>query len=490
MLARALALLSSVAAAGASGHCVEELHLFTSAGGDRAWTVRVSCAAQRMDFTLQQQARALNATACTASLCSGRCVDGATGPHGATLACSLPHLAPERLGAAADALLVAAGHDTGLVAARARKHCDAAASASDVQLSCYSPWERLRADTISAALAAAPCAGADGLLGGVDAVAVLGCKARALRVDARASSGSSELALTCVAADATAAAAGLARALVRAPWCPAIRARELRASGESATFSQRDASEWIGRSGAALAEWSGGDEGSAPARQPQPALRVSLPVSGFDAAMTVAVAAPARPLAATILVRIPPWLELLAPPPAHCQAVAQGSPLAWGSRLRCSLQLAALQAHVLSLPARLVPLPSSQFPADKARGLEAPAVSMEYHLEDVSPADDGTSALHTVHSDRALPRKGRARSASGTHACPARPPALVVPVPYPDQSMPFNVITLSGTAFCFLLGTLWTLMLRDKLPGDDAGAGRAGPLQKLRAALLRCVRRR
>lgn len=33
-------------------------------------------------------------------------------------------------------------------------------------------------------------------------------------------------------------------------------------------------------------------------------------------------------------------------------------------------------------------------------------------------------------------------------------------MPYPDASMPYNVITLSGTVITFAAGSLWSVMAR------------------------------
>jgi len=76
-------------------------------------------------------------------------------------------------------------------------------------------------------------------------------------------------------------------------------------------------------------------------------------------------------------------------------------------------------------------LPVDAFPPDANRGFDVSPCTFDY----ASPGDDGSRVLGASN-------------------------ALIVSLPLPDFSMPYNVITLSSTAFAFFLGTVVNALTR------------------------------
>jgi hypothetical protein len=68
---------------------------------------------------------------------------------------------------------------------------------------------------------------------------------------------------------------------------------------------------------------------------------------------------------------------------------------------------------------------------------------------------------------------------------------LLVDIPTPDFSMPFNVITLTSTLVAFFFGTMVNVLVKKsgkrkhKTERDATGPGREGILQRLRRRLGR-----
>lgn len=60
--------------------------------------------------------------------------------------------------------------------------------------------------------------------------------------------------------------------------------------------------------------------------------------------------------------------------------------------------------------------------------------------------------------------------------------SLLVNLPTPDFSMPYNVITLTGTTIALFFGGLYNLMMRSFVPFDGVPTG-------LRGVLVRLVRK-
>jgi phosphatidylinositol glycan class T len=102
-------------------------------------------------------------------------------------------------------------------------------------------------------------------------------------------------------------------------------------------------------------------------------------------------------------------------------------------------------------------LPLEDFPPDANRGFPVPPAVFEYqgHSGTVLGATD----------------------------------SLVVSLPLPDFSMPYNVVTLSSTAFSFFLGNVVNALVRvrnDAMVGKPEVAATGGRLSRL---LARCRRR-
>ena len=98
------------------------------------------------------------------------------------------------------------------------------------------------------------------------------------------------------------------------------------------------------------------------------------------------------------------------------------------------LTLTPGQVVVISLTVRACISPIQEFPPDANRGFDIPGAIVQ-----VERGVDGGTTTARIYT-----------------------PSLMIEMPYPDFSMPYNVITLTSTLIAFIAGTMLNLLGRKR----------------------------
>lgn len=112
---------------------------------------------------------------------------------------------------------------------------------------------------------------------------------------------------------------------------------------------------------------------------------------------------------------------------------------------------------LLSLQLRRPLLPVEALPSDASRGLDLGAAAVRYRV-------------HVAHRPAARPTAAAAAAAPGSIPAAAEAPRLLftesalLQLPLADQSMPFNVISLTSTIVALFAGSMFNLLTRRHMP--------------------------
>ena len=112
---------------------------------------------------------------------------------------------------------------------------------------------------------------------------------------------------------------------------------------------------------------------------------------------------------------------------------ARGAP----GTMSAALTLKPGQEVVFSTQFELAFLQFEEFPPDANRGFDVPGAILQVESEKV---DGGRVVLTRIYTE-----------------------SLMIEMPYPDFSMPYNVITLTSTLLAFIAGTMLNVLGRKKV---------------------------
>ena len=118
---------------------------------------------------------------------------------------------------------------------------------------------------------------------------------------------------------------------------------------------------------------------------------------------------------------------------------ARGAP----GTMSAEMTLEPGQDVVFTIQFELAFLQFEEFPPDANRGFDVPGAIVQVESE---KADGGRVALTRIYTE-----------------------SLMIEMPYPDFSMPYNVITLTSTLLAFIAGTMLNLLGRKKTLFDNQG---------------------
>ena len=148
-------------------------------------------------------------------------------------------------------------------------------------------------------------------------------------------------------------------------------------------------------------------------------------------------------------------------------ALAAAAPPRAPHRLEWRVTLPPYGSALLSLQLRRPLLPVEDLPSDASRGLDLGAAAVRYR----------------VHRPAARPAAAAAATAAAPGSIPAAAEAprllftesALLQLPLADQSMPFNVISLTSTLVALFAGSMFNLLTRRHSPH---GGGRAPIAEK------------
>jgi GPI-anchor transamidase subunit T len=157
-----------------------------------------------------------------------------------------------------------------------------------------------------------------------------------------------------------------------------------------------------------------------------------------------------------------------------------------GSQLELLITVPPSQTLELAYDFEKAILRYTEYPPDANRGRDvAPAV---IRLIDYSP-DSTAPSLHQTadgqlsfsasphHSSMQVPNTGHQKTAY------IRTTPLMLPLPTPDFSMPYNVIILTSTVIALAFGTVYNILVRQFIGADEVGG--MTPREKIRALFAR-----
>ena len=139
--------------------------------------------------------------------------------------------------------------------------------------------------------------------------------------------------------------------------------------------------------------------------------------------------------------------------PAAAAAAAAAAPPRAPHRLEWRVTLPPYGIALLSLQLRRPLLPVEVLPSDASRGLDLGAAAVRYrvHWPAASPAAAATAAPGSIPAAAEAPRLLFTESA-------------LLQLPLADQSMPFNVISLTSTLVALFAGSMFNLLTRRHTP--------------------------
>ena len=135
-------------------------------------------------------------------------------------------------------------------------------------------------------------------------------------------------------------------------------------------------------------------------------------------------------------------------------ALAAAAPPRAPHRLEWRVTLPPYGSALLSLQLRRPLLPVEVLPSDASRGLDLGAAAVRYR----------------VHRPAARPTAAAAAATPGSIPAAAEAPRLLftesalLQLPLADQSMPFNVISLTSTLVALFAGSMFNLLTRRHMP--------------------------
>ena len=138
-------------------------------------------------------------------------------------------------------------------------------------------------------------------------------------------------------------------------------------------------------------------------------------------------------------------------------ALAAAAPPRAPHRLEWRVTLPPYGSALLSLQLRRPLLPVEALPSDASRGLDLGAAAVRYRV-------------HVAHRPAARPTAAAAAAAPGSIPAAAEAPRLLftesalLQLPLADQSMPFNVISLTSTIVALFAGSMFNLLTRRHMP--------------------------
>ena len=154
-----------------------------------------------------------------------------------------------------------------------------------------------------------------------------------------------------------------------------------------------------------------------------------------------------------------PWrragrpVSALVAPPALSPAVPPRAP----HRLEWRVTLPPYGSALLSLQLRRPLLPVELLPSDASRGLDLGAAAVRYRVRRPTGQPAAAAAASAAPAPGSMPAAAEAPRLLFTESA-------LLQLPLADQSMPFNVISLTSTLVALFAGSMFNLLTRRHTP--------------------------